>query len=32
MGFRPRVADELKTIDARVYAKGPMGLSKDFAR
>jgi propionate CoA-transferase len=25
MGFRPRVAEQLKTIDARVYAAGPMG-------
>lgn len=25
MGFRPRVADQLKTIDQRVYATGPMG-------
>jgi propionate CoA-transferase len=32
MAFRPRVADDLKTIDARVYAKGPMGLAADFER
>jgi propionate CoA-transferase len=25
MGFRPRVAEQLRTIDARVYAAGPMG-------
>jgi propionate CoA-transferase len=25
MQFRPRVAEQLKTIDARVYAAGPMG-------
>ena len=25
MGFRPRVAEQLKTIDKRVYADGPMG-------
>jgi Acyl CoA:acetate/3-ketoacid CoA transferase len=31
MGFRPRVADDLQTIDARVYAKGQMGLAADFA-
>jgi propionate CoA-transferase len=24
MGFRPRVAEQLRTIDARVYAAGPM--------
>jgi propionate CoA-transferase len=32
MGFKPRVAEQLRTIDSRVYAKGPMGLVKDFAR
>jgi propionate CoA-transferase len=31
MGFRPRVAEDLKTVDARVYATGPMGLAADFA-
>jgi propionate CoA-transferase len=31
MGFRPRVAEDLRTIDARVYATGPMGLAADFA-
>ena len=31
MGFRPRVADDLRTTDRRVYAKGPMGLAADFA-
>lgn len=25
MGFRPRVAEQLRTIDKRVYAAGPMG-------
>ena len=30
MGFRPRVADELRTMDARIYAAGPMGLAADF--
>jgi propionate CoA-transferase len=25
MGFRPRVAEQLRTIDRRVYAAGPMG-------
>ncbi|MDL2335070.1 MAG: CoA-transferase [Chloroflexota bacterium] len=25
MGFKPRVAEQLKTIDPRVYAAGPMG-------
>jgi propionate CoA-transferase len=31
MGFRPRVADPLRTMDARIYAVGPMGLAADFA-
>jgi propionate CoA-transferase len=31
MGFRPRVAEELRTTDLRVYATGPMGLGADFA-
>jgi propionate CoA-transferase len=31
VGFRPRVADELRTTDPRVYAPGPMGLAADFA-
>ena len=31
MGFRPRVADDLRTMDARLYATGPMGLAADFA-
>ena len=30
MGFRPRVADDLRTTDSRVYASGPMGLAADF--
>jgi propionate CoA-transferase len=30
MGFRPRVADDLRTMDARLYASGPMGLAADF--
>jgi propionate CoA-transferase len=30
MGFRPRVADDLRPIDARIYASGPMGLAADF--
>ena len=32
MGFRPRVADDLRTTDPRVYASGPMGLAADFGR
>ncbi|HUQ43181.1 MAG TPA: CoA-transferase [Candidatus Limnocylindria bacterium] len=32
MGFRPRVAPDLRTTDARVYATGPMGLAADFER
>ena len=31
MGFRPRVADDLRTMDARLYATGAMGLAGDFA-
>jgi propionate CoA-transferase len=31
MGFRPRVAGDLRTTDPRVYATGPMGLAADFA-
>ena len=30
MGFRPRVAEGLRTMDPRLYAKGPMGLAADF--
>jgi len=30
MGFRPRVADDLRTMDGRLYATGPMGLAADF--
>jgi propionate CoA-transferase len=30
MGFRPRVADNMRTTDRRVYAQGPMGLAADF--
>ena len=30
MGFRPRVAEQLATMDARLYATGPMGLAADF--
>ena len=31
MGFRPRVAEQLRTTDPRVYASGAMGLAADFA-
>jgi propionate CoA-transferase len=31
MGFRPRVADDLREMDRRLYATGPMGLAADFA-
>jgi propionate CoA-transferase len=31
MQFRPRVAEQLRTTDARVYAAGPMGIAADFA-
>jgi propionate CoA-transferase len=27
MRFKPRVAEQLRTIDARVYATGPMGAA-----
>jgi propionate CoA-transferase len=30
MGFRPRVAADLRTMDRRLYATGPMGLAADF--
>src|SRR3990172_8188213 len=30
MGFRPRVADDLRAMDRRLYATGPMGLAADF--
>ena len=30
MGFRPRVAEDLRTTDLRLYAGGPMGLAADF--
>ena len=30
MGFRPRVAEDLRTMDPRLYATGPMGLAADF--
>src|SRR4051794_24608640 len=32
MGFRPRVADDLREMDRRLYATGPMGLAADFGR
>ena len=31
MGFRPRVAGDLRQMDARIYGTGPMGLAADFA-
>jgi propionate CoA-transferase len=30
MGFRPRIADDLRLMDRRLYASGPMGLAADF--
>jgi propionate CoA-transferase len=30
MGFRPRIADDIRTTDRRVYADGPMGLAAEF--
>jgi propionate CoA-transferase len=32
MGFRPRVAEDVRTMDARLFAAGPMGLAADFGR
>ncbi len=32
MGFRPRVAENLREMDRRLYASGPMGLAADFAK
>jgi propionate CoA-transferase len=31
MGFRPRVADDCRPMDTRIYGSGPMGLAADFA-
>ena len=31
MSFRPRVAEDCRTTDVRVYASGAMGLKADFA-
>jgi propionate CoA-transferase len=31
MGFRPRVAGDLQSMDPRIYATGPMGLAADLA-
>jgi propionate CoA-transferase len=31
MGFAPRVAEQLRTMDARIYATGPMGLAAQFS-
>ena len=30
MGFRPRVADDLRTMDRAALRDGPMGLAADF--
>ncbi|HET7030960.1 MAG TPA: CoA-transferase, partial [Candidatus Limnocylindrales bacterium] len=32
MGFRPRVAEQVRQMDRRLYASGPMGLAADFGR
>jgi propionate CoA-transferase len=32
MGFRPRVAGDLREMDRRLYAAGPMGLAAEFGR
>ena len=31
MGFRPRLAGEIRAMDRRLYMSGPMGLAADFA-
>lgn len=31
MAFEPVVADDIATMDARVFSQGPMGLADDFA-
>ena len=31
MGFKPRIAENCRTTDLRVYAAGAMGLARDFA-
>jgi propionate CoA-transferase len=30
MGFRPRIAEDLRTMDPRLYWTGPMGLAAAF--
>jgi propionate CoA-transferase len=30
MGFKPEISDQLTTMDARVFAEGPMGLADSF--
>ncbi len=30
MAFRPRISDHLKTMDARIFREGPMGLAPAF--
>jgi acyl-CoA reductase-like NAD-dependent aldehyde dehydrogenase len=32
MGFRPRIADDLKVMDARLFMEEPMGLGADLHR
>jgi len=32
MAFRPRVAEDCRTTDLRVYTNGPMGIAADFER
>jgi len=32
MSFRPRVAENVREMDRRLYATGPMGLAADFGR
>ena len=31
MGFRPQIAEDVRTTDLRVYSRGAMGLAADFA-
>jgi propionate CoA-transferase len=32
MGFKPRIADNLKTMDARLFRDEPLGLAGDLAK
>jgi propionate CoA-transferase len=30
MGFRPRVAEDMRTMDQVVFASGPMGIAERY--